>query len=142
MSRYSCRRATLCRIFRLTSSQCRTRIALHPLKSLKKRPCRTRLGGCRTSTLHCIDPKLCFVSRLSRNYPHRGAVLKEERKPSLVGERQFGRNFKTQFGGQLRVKIAEIVLRQWGGNLCQESPRETKPKKGPKRKAHEFRPFL
>ena len=26
--------------------------------------------------------------------------------------------------------------------VCQESPRETKPKKGPKRKVHEFRPFL
>ena len=24
----------------------------------------------------------------------------------------------------------------------QESPRQTKPKKGPKRKVHEFRPFL
>ena len=27
-------------------------------------------------------------------------------------------------------------------NHFQESPRQTKPKKGPKRKAHEFRPFL
>ena len=26
--------------------------------------------------------------------------------------------------------------------MCQESPRQTKPKKGPKRKVHEFRPFL
>ena len=26
--------------------------------------------------------------------------------------------------------------------FCQESPRQTKPKKGPKRKVHEFRPFL
>ena len=28
------------------------------------------------------------------------------------------------------------------GPLYQESPRQTKPKKGPKRKVHEFRPFL
>ena len=27
-------------------------------------------------------------------------------------------------------------------NIFQESPRQTKPKKGPKRKVHEFRPFL
>ena len=33
--RYSCR-AKLCRAFRLTFSQCRTRIALHPLKCRKK----------------------------------------------------------------------------------------------------------
>ena len=26
--------------------------------------------------------------------------------------------------------------------FCQESPRQTKPKKGPRRKVHEFRPFL
>ena len=26
--------------------------------------------------------------------------------------------------------------------ITQESPRQTKPKKGPKRKVHEFRPFL
>ena len=35
MSHYSCRTA-LCRIFRLMFLQCRTRIALHPLKCLKK----------------------------------------------------------------------------------------------------------
>ena len=27
-------------------------------------------------------------------------------------------------------------------DFFQESPRQTKPKKGPKRKVHEFRPFL
>ena len=37
VSRYSCR-TTLCRICRLTFSQCRTRIALHPLKCLKDGP--------------------------------------------------------------------------------------------------------
>ena len=44
VSHYPCR-ATLCRSFRLTFSQCRTRIALHPLKVSQKRRCRTRLGG-------------------------------------------------------------------------------------------------
>ena len=61
MSRYSCRN-TLCRIFRLTFLQCRrTRIALHPLKCLKKGPVTPVWAGCRTSTLHCIDHKI--VSR-------------------------------------------------------------------------------
>ena len=32
-------------------------------------------------------------------------------------------------------------LGPWGPE-CQESPRQTKPKKGPKRKVHEFRPFF
>ena len=63
--RYSCR-ATLCRIFRLTFSQCRTRIALRPLKCLKKRPCRTLWGECDTSTLHCIDHKNFKLSRGTR----------------------------------------------------------------------------
>ena len=32
--------------------------------------------------------------------------------------------------------------RTWENSGDQESPRQTKPKKGPKRKVHEFRPFL
>ena len=44
MSRYSCR-ATLRRIFRLRFSQCRTTIALHPLKCLKKGPVAPVWGG-------------------------------------------------------------------------------------------------
>ena len=35
-----------------------SRIALHCLKCLKKGPV-DWAGGCRTSTLHCIDDKLC-----------------------------------------------------------------------------------
>ena len=38
--------ATLCRIFCLTFSQCRTRIALHPLKCLKKGPVAPVCGVC------------------------------------------------------------------------------------------------
>ena len=34
------------------------------------------------------------------------------------------------------------MIRYWDARLLQESPRQTKPKKGPKRKAHEFRPFF
>ena len=39
-----------------------------------------------------------FVSQLSPNYPRRGAILREASKPSLKGERQFGRHFKRLFG--------------------------------------------
>ena len=45
VSRYSCR-GTLCRIFRLTFSQCRTRVALHPesVSEPPKKTSRTSLG--------------------------------------------------------------------------------------------------
>ena len=39
-----------------------------------------------------------FVSQLSRNYPHCGGAFEREKMPSLVGERQFGRHFRRQFG--------------------------------------------
>ena len=56
-----------------------------------------------------------FVSQLPRNYPHRGVILKEEKKPSLVKERQFGRHFRRQFRrGLLRVKnCLETLGRQF-----------------------------
>ena len=43
-----------------------------------------------------------------------GVILKEEEMPSRVGERQFGRHFRRQYGrGQLRVKnCLETVGRQ------------------------------
>ena len=44
VSRYSCR-SMLCRIFRLTFSECRTRIVLHPLRCLKKGPVAVIWGG-------------------------------------------------------------------------------------------------
>ena len=40
--------------------------------------------------------------------------------------------------GRIYRKRAEYGFGEYG----QESPRQTKPKKGPKRKVHEFRPFL
>ena len=52
VSRYSCC-ATRCRIFRLTFSQCRTRITLHPLKCLKKGLSYPFGGG--------VAPQLCTV---------------------------------------------------------------------------------
>ena len=46
-----------------------------------------------------------FAAQLPRNYPPHGGNLKEEKMSSTVGERQFGRHFKRQFGrGYLRVK--------------------------------------
>ena len=46
-----------------------------------------------------------FVSRLPRDYPHRGGNFERGKMPSLVGGRQFGRHFRRQFGRrQLRVK--------------------------------------
>ena len=36
----------------------------------------------------------------------------------------------------------DYSLNCWRVTLVQESPRQTKPKEGPKRKVHEFRPFL
>ena len=34
------------------------------------------------------------------------------------------------------------ILMKYALKIIQESPRQTKPKKGPKRRVHEFRPFL
>ena len=46
-----------------------------------------------------------FAAQLPPNALTAGAILKEETMSSIVGERQFGRHFKRQFGrGQLRVK--------------------------------------
>ena len=44
-----------------------------------------------------------------------GLILKDDKKASLVGERQFGRRFRRQFGrGYLRVKnCPETVGRQF-----------------------------
>ena len=42
--------------------------------------------------------EIIYVSQLSRNYPHHGVILKEGKMPSLVGESQFGRRFRRQFG--------------------------------------------
>ena len=39
-----------------------------------------------------------FVSQLFRNDPHSGVNLERGKKPSLVGEGQFGRDFRRQFG--------------------------------------------
>ena len=60
--------------------------------------------------------------KLPRNYLTAGAILKEERKPSFVGERQFGRHFKRQFGceGNCESKIAP---RHRGVNSCREASR-------------------
>ena len=42
-------------------------------------------------------------------------------------------------GGQEVKKESKRVILT---HFIQESPRQTKPKKGPNRKVHEFRPFL
>ena len=50
-----------------------------------------------------------------------GAILKEEKMSSIVGERQFGRHFKRQFGwGQLRVKNCRETV---GSQFCREASR-------------------
>ena len=46
------------------------------------------------------------------------------------------RKLSEKFSGKSQKSIAESMA------FSQESPRQTKPKKGPKRKVHEFRPFL
>ena len=43
-------------------------------------------------------PGTIFVSQLPRNYPHRRGNFERGKMPSPVGERQFGRNFRRQFG--------------------------------------------
>ena len=48
-----------------------------------------------------------------------GVILKEEKTPSFVGERQFGRHFRRQFGrGSLRVKNCLETL---GDKFCRET---------------------
>ena len=62
-----------------------------------------------------------FVSQLSRNYPHR-RVNFERGKNALVGQRQFWRHFRRQFGrGNCDSKI---VARQWGVSFCRETSPE------------------
>ena len=59
------------------------------------------------------------MSHLSRNYPHRGLILKEDKKPSLVGERQLGGILGDNLGeGNCESKIAS---RQWEDNFCRET---------------------
>ena len=68
---------------------------------------------------------LCIVSALSRNCPHRGGHFERgEKRPSLVGERQFGRHSRRLFGrGSLRVKNCRETV---GRQFCREtSCRET-----------------
>ena len=98
MSRYSCR-ATLCCIFHLAFSQCRTRIALHPLKCLKKGPVApVRGGGCRTSTLHCLIVKLCrstgdVAATVSRVALHRATKFRTQppKRKGMLPERSKSR---------------------------------------------------
>ena len=50
-----------------------------------------------------------------------GVSLKEEKKPSLVGERPFGGYLRDNLGeGNCESKIA---ARQWGVNFCREALR-------------------
>ena len=42
---------------------------------------------------------------------------------------------------RIPAKIGSYQLKIWKGAQNQESPWQTKPKKGPERKVHEFRPF-
>ena len=56
------------RIFRLLFSQCRTRIALHPLKCLKKGPVAPFCRGCRTLSWPCIYHQIVSRYRGCRSY--------------------------------------------------------------------------
>ena len=49
---------------------------------------------------------------------------------------------KPQAGKKMRTAGTEIIADPEKCFQNQESPRQTKPKKGPKRKVHEFRPYL
>ena len=67
-----------------------------------------------------LNSSWIFVSQLSRNYPHRrGIVWKEEKIPSLVGERQCGRHFRRQFWA--RVIASQNCLETMGDNFCRET---------------------
>ena len=69
-------------------------------------------------------PRDNFCRSLAAQLPSPArAVLKEEKLHFLVGERQFGRHFKRQFGrGRLRVKhFFKIAARKWGVNSCREA---------------------
>ena len=56
------------RIFRLMFSQCRTRIALHPLTCLKEGPVAPFWGGCRTLSWPCVYDKIVSRYRGCRSY--------------------------------------------------------------------------
>ena len=61
-----------------------------------------------------------FVSRLSRNYPHRGVNFERGlKKPLLWGRDSLGGILGDNLGeGNCESKIAS---RQWGDNLCRET---------------------
>ena len=57
-------------------------------------------------------------------YTHRGTILRGEEGLSCVGERQFGKHFKRQFGlGLLRIEKLPQV--EDGGSQSPSGPRET-----------------
>ena len=74
-----------------------------------------------------------FLTPIPQN--HFGPTKKSLCAPFPGKERKKGThiNFFADFGVKTGVS-------KWP--FCQELPRQTKPKKGPKRKVHEFRPFL
>ena len=55
---------------------------------------------------------------------------------------QFLTTYKEKWGRKVGLCFAMFVFLTFRRPLAQESPRQTKPKKGPKRKVREFRPFL
>ena len=55
----------------------------------------------------CQNLTLIFAAQLPRDYPHRGADSERVKKPSLVGERQFGRHLRDTLGeGSCESKTA------------------------------------
>ena len=66
--------------------KCRTRLALHPLKCLKKGPVAFVGGGGRTSTLHCIDHnfmKIVAVQGVSQLQCHESRYTAPLRRPPV-----------------------------------------------------------
>ena len=99
----------------------------------------------RPNCSHKVSQKVKRIRRLSHH-----CKLQQQQGPAALiwskhpREQAEGRGALNQTPGAFFTVLFEILA----GPLCrrkklsQESPQQTKPKKGPKRKVHEFRPFL
>ena len=69
-------------------------------------------------------------------------MLEDAARETTAARRPFLAKISAKFS--LWLKMAEFWLTLAVSEIqpFQESPRQTKPKKGAKRKVHEFRPFL
>ena len=77
----------------------------------KKRPCRARLGWCRTSTLHCIDHTIVSRHRGRRSY---NVVSRATLGPKKQRKLFLYKVFQKPFGSWTSApKIVDVRAKKW-----------------------------